>query len=222
MQIVAYINAPILQNVSTEEFLPIGHNSIQFFGPAIAERYNFQAHGEPEGGSSYIFQNGRFIFEEIDTPILSMDFQGDKMVAMCSTTPQGLAFLDDMTEFLVSTFKFRRPKRNVISLLSSAIVVDFGTNVLAQLSGVAKIHSLMNSRISGMLEGGTLEAQSLKFAGRVQLNNQKAAGISYTLEERIGRPPGTNWLFSYAPLSSETHVEFLNELSELFDLQKDI
>jgi hypothetical protein len=219
MKIIAHVASPILRFITLDEFLPVDNNSMAFYAPAIAARYDFQAQGESQiasgvGFNSPIFQNGRFDYKGVDTPILSVDFQGSRILAICSTTEQTFAFLEDLIEFLVTTFEFRRPERPIDDLVSSATIVDFEQNIIAKITEVAKIHSMLRSYMGGLLEKATLEPQGLKFSGSVPFGTS-SLNILYTLEERAGRPVGTQWFFSHAPFATDIHVEFLEKLETM-------
>jgi hypothetical protein len=226
MNIVSYINANTLRFIAQDEFLPEGQSSMFAFANPIAQRYGFQAHGESQTAASVgilspAFQAGVFNFENVPVPIMSLEFLPARITATCSTSEQSNAFMDDLIEFLVTHYKFRKPSREIQKFEVSALVIDFGPQFLEKISVIGKILTTLNKFSSDASSlHAPMDIQGIRFAGTNSKHGQ-IVNMHYALEVRAGRPLGTNWLFSQAPLPTKSHVALLADIEAIVNADAD-
>ena len=219
MRIVSHVHGSVLRLISIDEILPLGCNMMLMFAQEIARKFNFKVAEQSSvaanaGMLSPSFQAGSFNIDGADFPITTLDFQGGRIAAACTKTDQTLEFLTRLFRFLEEQFGFRKPNREVVDFVSSAIVVDYGPEFASKIQILELMRNALNDAVTASGMDAKLFLEGVKFSGAVTLEWQKLS-ISYNLEARAGRPPGTNWLFSHAPLSTSSHEELLTRLEEI-------
>lgn len=224
MIVISYLNTVIHRLISHDEFLPSEESSMGPFLTAINHRYEFKNHGESPGIAANIgspipvFQNGLFTFSNKSVPVLSLEFQPTRIVAACSTTEQAQALLDDVVRFLVNHHGFRLPTRRIENFPVSSLVVDFGHDFLANLDVLKRIIDAVNTRASNSEYQARTHLSSVRIAGS-SLMGGAVVNTSFIIEERGGRPSGTSWLYTQAPLSNSEHIELLQDIQKIVSQQ---
>ena len=220
MQVITFLTAVVQRFISHDEFLPAGESSLAPFIETIITNYEFQMHGDLQTPQANVgapvpgFQTGMFTFKGKRVPVLSLELHPTKMSVACSTTEQAIAFANDLTELLVAKHNFRRPQRRLIDFYASSLVVDFGPNFMTKVSLFQNVTNAINEAGVGLVTA-PMEWASIRFTG----SGSKDGSIvnnNFVLEQRGGRPPGTSWMFTQAPLTNDRHVKLLAEIENAF------
>ncbi len=218
MEILSYMNGIATFFISMDEFLPLGRASLWPFAQAIVDRYDFKAAGQAsqlDGNApdEPTFQNGQFEFAAQTTPVLQLRFSGNRIAVNCSRTDQAEAFFDEITEYLRSEFSFRQSKRKISVAYTSAVVFSPGRRFAENVQVFSDLSKVISAGFSDMNQEGDFYLQSARFAGVTKLGDQ-LQNSSFVIEERAGRPNGTDWLYSLASMKTEVHVKTLERMHE--------
>lgn len=220
MKIVSYLNATVILFIALDEFLPIQSNSMMLYAQAVSSRYSFSNAGESQVAASGgivapVFTSGTFNFNGRSVPVFSLDFTAERINVVCTISAHAEAMLEDLVRFLEQGFGFRRPPREIKTFVSSALVVDFGDGFMKRFQDFTALLDAVRESICASGLQGDIDFQALRFAGTVEVAAGAKVGIHYGIEERAHRPPGTHWLFSQAPLTTEAHEMLLQKIEAI-------
>lgn len=178
---------------------------------ALLERYRFISvpklgpeSFEGKGGLTY--GSGEFEFEgsplSVGFTIYSDGWWGDSTLS----TDVSDAFLNDVSQWLISTFSFRNPQE-----LTTKRVYDSSLNLesdvlLMNMSDKVRLFSELLRTYTG---NATEEAWAMLF-------EPDGGNTSFTFERRVNVPFSTKQYYSKALLSTERHIELLGHFEEIF------
>ena len=221
MEVVSFDSGRVTWLFPTEEFVPLGGADGITIIQKIAERYQFR--NFPENPTrEEIDKNGlRFgtgIFEMQGTRATIGEFvlYNDGIVAVSNTTERSAGFLDDIVEFSIREFQFRRPISPVKKVSVSTLTVEFENSVANMFANQAALTSLIGSYLNA--PHGTshdVAVTRLDFS----LNDSAVPSNSrprLILESRATVPLARRRYFSNAALHTRDHVELLSKIEKTF------
>jgi hypothetical protein len=217
MKIISHFNATTTVDATWDEVRPLTGGAFPATVQFIKERYSFQIAGQSAisqqiGLMTPSFQAGQFKIGDQSAPINLLEFQPQAVIISCATTTQTSKFYDDLFSFL-KALEYRsptkeRPRRHVTS-----IVVDFGASLAPLFEGLSKIQSMLNKMVGGTFEFTPL---SIRF-GVISPENQILPEPQYVFERRAVAPAGESWIFSQAPLDTDSHVALLSAIDSVLN-----
>jgi hypothetical protein len=223
MNIISIETGRVTWLFPTEEIVPLGGLDGMAALRAVAERYQFKNFPENPAREE-IDKNGlKFstgMFESADGRFGVGEFAlfNDGMVALSNTTEHSSAFLQDVFDFVVAEFGFRRPISPIKKVAVSVVIVEFDhavSNMLANQSALLSLISGYLNELSDTTHG--VEVTRLDFT----LNDPAATGAlnsrpRFILESRAGTPLLRRRYYSNATMPTRAHLELLSKIEENF------
>jgi len=208
----------------TEEIVPLGGTDGTAIIQTLAERYGFknfpqQPTREEIDKNGLKFSTGIFEAGGKRVTIGEFAFYTDGVVAVSNSTEHSSAFLDDLLDFLIREFQFRRPISPVKKVNVSILTVEFEDTVSAMLANHAALLGLVGQYLNAPL--GTshgVEVTRIDFA----LNDPSASingGPKLILESRASVPLARRRYFSNAAMHTQDHLELLSKIEKTFGVQ---
>jgi hypothetical protein len=216
MKIISHFNAVTTIEAPWDEVRPPTGGPFPATIQLLKEKYQFQASGQSAisqqlGLLTPGFQGGQFKMGDKIVPINQLEFQPAAIVISSSTTEQVAKFADDVFELLHKTLEYRIPPKGRPRHHISVIIVDFGPSFESLFGKFNEIARILNSKRKN-------EPRLLPHAVRfnaVTGENQLIPDRQYALERRAITPAGESWIFSQAPLDTDTHLELLEAIDSL-------
>jgi hypothetical protein len=162
------------------------------------------------------FQNGFFTSEGKRHNITELAIFNDGLVVNSNSTEGATAFLDDLTNFVRSTFKFRDFTSKVRKLLVSQLTVEFDTRLAALVPLFEKIVGLINEETSQNYQ----TPSSMDF-GRIDfLFDKERARLDYAsprflIERRLNIPFSQERYYCSATMDTGSHLRILGEIEKM-------
>lgn len=214
MKIISFSSGILISLFRLEAFTPIGgQNERQVIG-AIAERYNFgtspnvSSRAELER-NGLVYELGFFETELGEATIHRLSIHNDGVIVRANKTGDAEVFFDDLTNWLVEGYGCREVNKK--SLYSSDIVVEFekpAKNIFA------KYDKMVDIILSSVDEHREVSAAA--FNGLIIEFEGKSTGIpKFIIERREGTSIKDECYFCSAPLSTERHLQTLEEIERL-------
>ncbi|WP_342714094.1 hypothetical protein [Bradyrhizobium sp. B039] len=205
----------------TEEILPLGGTDPIAIIQKLAERYDFKNFPEKPtreevDKNGLKFGTGIFNSDGKRAIITEFALYTDGVVAIANTTEHSSAFLDDLMDYLIREFQFRRPISPVKKVYVSLLTVEFEQAVSAMFADHAALLSLIGGYLNAPL--GTrhgVEVTRIDFA----LNDSSAptsAGPRFILEARASVPLARKRYFSNAAMHTQEHLKLLSAIEKMF------
>ena len=178
---------------------------------ALLERYRFinvpQLGPESfEGKGGITYGSGEFEFNgspvSVGLTVYSDGCWGDSVL----TTEVSDAFLNDLSQWLVSTFSFRDPRQLITRPFYDSRLYLESDVMLNDISEKVRLFSELLRTHTG---NTTEEAWALLF-------EPDGGNTSFSFERRANVPFANKQYFSKALLSTERHIELLNHFEEIF------
>lgn len=221
MEIVSFDSGRVTWLFPTEEFVPLGGADGMSITRKIAERYEFR--NPPENPTreeidkhGLKFSAGIFQFEGKRATIGEFVLYNDGIVAVSNTTERSTAFLDDVVEFSIREFQFRRPVSPIKKVFVSIVTVEFDNSVVGLFAKQAAVTSLVADYLNAPLGTShgvavtrldfSLDDSGLPLSARPKL----------ILEARASVPLARNRYYSNAAVQTKDHLELLSKIEEAF------
>lgn len=219
MEIVTYLNGIVSRHINADEFLPLGNASYWIYVQAIADRYDFKAVGQAgqlgtSGGDDPVFQNGSFVLDGQLIPIMEVRIFTNRILVNCSKTDQAQAFHQDLRVFLESNHGFRDSRRDPHTSYASAMVIKPEDEIIDKVQIITEMGKIVSESFSEVGQEGTLYPQAIRFSGVTKFGDG-GQNSTFLIEERAGRPNGSNWLYTQASLPTAVHASTLEKLEDL-------
>lgn len=221
MEIVSFDTGRVTWLFPTEEFVPLAGADGMSIIHKIAERYEFRnppanPTREEIDKNGLRFSAGVFEFEGKRAAISEFVLYNDGIVAVANTTERSSAFLNDIVEFVISKFQFRRPISPIKKVYVSIITVEFDNSVASLFDKYAGLMSLVAGYLNAPL--GTLHRVAVT---RLDFSLDDAsvslsARPKLILESRASVPLARRRYFSNAALHTKDHLELLGKIEEMF------
>jgi len=144
-------------------------------------------------------------------PFNQLDFQSGAVVIGAATTEQTLKIAEDLFDFLNNALGFRKLPENRPRTYASILIADLGPVLSNMFSRWEKITSLVQKM---MPPENRLLPMGVKFL--TYKGNDAQADRQFIFERRVPTPPNEDWIFSQAPLDTETHVKVLEMIQTEF------
>lgn len=218
MRIISYMEAILTFAAPWDGVRPIAGIPFSLIANAIRARYGFQNVGlspisQQVGLSTPLFTTGQFKFDDRDVALINqLDFQPAGFNISSSKTAFCEAFFEDLFDFLVSQFGFRKPGADAKRTHRTAIVCDFGFPIDRTFGKWLEVKKLFDQLTSP--GEPKLAPLGMRFMG--ERNQQLVAETQFLFERRVISPPDENWIFSQGPFDTETHERLLSEIAEIF------
>ena len=215
MEIISYFGGITQLLTSWDEIRPKNGIPNQILVNSIKSAFSFEyVSVSPEapkvGISLPIFGQGLFSLNGIQIPINALDFQPDRIVAVCPTTEQSDEFINFLIAFLVDNIGFRLPKKGRNCQYQSTIISDIGVSFAETLGKWQKITDFYNQL--GDHNNEKIIPLSLRFG----LAGTQPTDSEFSIEKRFSAPEGENWIFTQANLKTSDHEKLLNFIASQF------
>ena len=221
MRVVSFDNARVTWLFPLEEFAPASGATPQSILAEIGERYNFTRRPdvttrEDMNQKGLLFGVGRFTTKDQSVMINDFAIYTDGIAAVSERSDFAEAFLNDVFEWVIEKFNFRRvdTKRR---LYSSVVVVEFERSPACLVAGYEKLVQLINSKIDTIMK----KPASVQFTrlglemDPKELADGQVAAPKFVLERRGGIEYTKERYFSSATMQTAAHLEVLNEIEKM-------
>ena len=215
MEIISYYGGFTQLDTSWDEIRPVKGIPNQVLAKALAMEFAFEQVGispsmQQTGMYLPSFGQGRFIADETLISINTLDFQPDRIVAVCSTTEQSDILINHLLSFLKNELGFRIPEKTRNRQYQSTIISDIGVEFIETLGKWQKIADFYNQFYGK--NGNEIVPLSLRF-GRTGTN---PIDNELSIEKRFSAPDGENWVFTQANLTTSDHEKLLHFIATQF------
>lgn len=177
----------------------------------LIERYrfvNYPAVGPDNfnGKSGAEYGGGEFVFNE-KTVTISVKIFNDGITADSATSTQiSDAFLEDLSQWLMSSFGLLDPRRfTTTRLYDSQIFFKSDANLMRNSPSLRQFTELLRQYTGNPKE----EPWALLF-------EPDQGATSFSFERRVNVPFSENHYFSKAVLATPTHIELIEQFEKLF------
>jgi hypothetical protein len=216
MKIITHFNAVTMIQAPWDEVRPVTGGAFGATTQLIKERYQFQLTGQSTvsqqiGLMTPAFQAGQFKVGDKIIPVNQLEFQPSSVVISCATTEQTNKFADDVFAFLHDALEYKIPPKERKRHHTTVIIVDFGPSFISLFGKFNEVARALNTKIK---DGQALTPFGVRF-NAINSENQMIPDRQYLLERRALTPPGEHWIYSQAPLDTDTHLEFLSAIDSL-------
>ena len=215
MKIIAFSSGILVSLFRLEAFAPIGGlNERQVIG-AIAQRYNFGtspnvSSREELERNGLVYESGFLETELGEATVHRLSIHNDGVIVRTNKTEHAEAFFDDLTNWLVEGYGCREIRKK--SLYSSEIVVEFEKPAKNM---VVKFDKLVNIILSSLNENREVSAAA--FNGlTIEFESKSASMPKFIIERREGTSLEDECYFCSAPLTTERHLQVLEDMERLF------
>ena len=215
MKVIAFSSATLLSLFPLEAFTPLGGINERYVIEAIGQRYNFgtsptlSSRAELEK-TGLVFESGFFVTELGEVIINRLAIHNDGVVVRTNKSEQARAFFDDLTNWLVEHHSCRKITHTPRYL--SEVVVDFESPASNMLANYDKIIDIIVSNVSEKrgATGATFGALVIEFV------TQSVAMPKFIIERREQSAVEDERYFCSAPLTTDRHLQVLEEIERLF------
>jgi len=224
MDIISLETGRVTWLFPTEEILPLGGGlDIMEVIKAVADRYRFKDFPknparEEIDKNGLKFSTGVLESKDHRAGIGEFTLFNDGTVAISNTTEYSSAFLEDLFDFVVGEFGFRRPVSPIKKVTVSIVIVEFERAVANMLAKQSGLLSLIGGYLNEPLNTAYgIEVTRLDFT----LNDPAATGAlntrpRFVLESRQGTPLSRRRYYSNAAMHTSAHLELLRKIEETF------
>ena len=217
MNIVAFSSGSFIVLFPLEAFTPLSGLNERRTVDAIRERYKFVSSPDMSSSRAELEQTG-IVFERGvhetaagQVAINRLSVHNDGVVVRSNRTEHAEAFFNDVTSWLIEEHECRRVRQK--PLYVSEIVVDFEAPVANMINNSKEIVNLLLSHVDKRREvkAAAFSALSFEFATKDSM-----AAAKFLIERRVGTTVDDERYFCSAPLTTERHLEVLQEIERLF------
>ena len=216
MNIVAFSSGSFIALFPLEAFTPLGGLNERRAVDDIRERYKFVSSPNLSSSRAELEQTG-IVFERGvhetaagQVTINRLSLHNDGVVVRSNKTEHAEEFFNDVTSWLVEEHGCRQVRIN--PLYVSEIVIDFEAPVSNMIDNYTEIANLLLSHIekSRGVKVAVFGALSFEFVTNDSMETPK-----FIIERRVGTTVGDERYFCSAPLTTERHLEVLQEIERL-------
>ena len=216
MNIVAFSSGSFIALFPLEAFTPLGGLNERRTVDAIRERYKFVSFPNMSAPRAELEQTG-IVFEwgvyetaAGQISINKLSVHNDGIVVRPNKTQHAEAFFNDATSWLIEEHGCRQAR--IKPLYVSEIVVDFDVPVANMIDNYGEIANLLVSHVDKNrgVKAAAVNALSFEF-----LTNDSMTTAKFVIERRVGTSVEDERYFCSAPLTTEHHLEVLQEIERL-------
>jgi hypothetical protein len=181
----------------------------------IGKRYHFakapQNELDYDEQRSLAFKAGTFTGARKVPVIVGLNIYNDGFVAdTVSSTDESAEFLIDLTLWLNNTYGLTVPKEHRVNFLSQ---LDFQSDV-----SLINLNRRLNA-FAENLQAAAKDKERLYEVGSIQFwaddTGKPGSASPVKIERKILTPFSANHYFSQAPLSTQAHIDLLNEFEQI-------
>ena len=221
MEVVSFDTGRATWLFPTEEFAPLAGADGMAVIKRVAERYQFKnfpenPNREEVDKNGLKFSTGVFEFQGKRASIGEFVLYNDGIVAVSNTTEHSGAFLDDLIEFVIHEFQFRRPISPIKKVYVSVVTVEFEDSLANMFANQAALTSLVSSYLNapqGTSHGVEITRLDFSLDDLTVASNARPKLI---LESRATVPLARRRYYSNAAMHTRDHVELLSRIEETF------
>ena len=216
MEIVSLDSGRTTWLFPVEEILPLGGGDGPALVAAVAERYKFShppanPTKEEVDKNGLKFVGGQFAIGVARAPIIEFTVFNDGIVAVSLSTEQSEAFLQDVYEFLLSNFNFRKISSEVRKANLSTVVIEFKTSLNGLINGhEADLIARHLNKVDGT--NYPIELSRVDFALNKDPEFRPPHIPRLTIEKRANTPFSQHRYYSAAPIHTREHLEILQQI----------
>jgi hypothetical protein len=205
----------------TEEIGPLGGLDVMAVIQGIAERYDFTSFPqhparEEIDKNGLKFSTGVFESDGKRAGIAEFALYSDGIVAVSNTTEHSASFLEDLFEYVLREFQFRRPISPIKKIYVSIVTIEFDNAITGMLANQAALLSLIGGYLNAPQNTSHgVEVTRLDFAlddAALPTN----ARPKLVLEARQTVPLTRRRYYSNAAMHTKDHLELLSRIEETF------
>lgn len=205
----------------TEEFVPLGGTDGLSIIYKVAERYQFknfpqQPTREDVEKNGLRFAAGIFETNGKKATINEFALYNDGLVAVANTTEHSNSFLEDIVEFAISEFQFRRPISPIKKIYVSTVTVEFEHSIGSMLAKQTALLSLVGGYLNATQgTSHNTEITRLDFA----LDDSPVATNSrprLIIEARATVPLARKRFYCNAAMHTTALLELLSQIERTF------
>jgi hypothetical protein len=221
MEIVSIESGRVTWLFPTEEIVPLGGLDVMAVIKGIGERYEFKNFPqnparEEIDKNGLKFSTGIFASDGKRAGIGEFALYSDGIVAISNATEHSNAFLDDLFDYVVREFQFRRPISTIKKIYVSTVTVEFESAIANMLANQAALLSLISGYLNAPQNTSHgVEVTRLDFAlddAALPTN----ARPKLILEARQTVPLTRRRYYSNAAMHTKDHLELLSRIEETF------
>ena len=216
MNIVALSSGTLVSLFPLEAFTPLGGVNEWSIMDAIRLRYNFSRSPDLSLPREELRQNGlMFDLGALETEagelsINNLSIHNDGIVIRANTTEHAEQFFNDFITWLVKDYGCRKVSGKMLYV--SEVVVDFEWPSANVINNYHKLASIVLSNVNE-----NREAEAAAFSGfSMELVSKSGSMPKFTIERRLGNSVEDERYFCSAPLTTERHIQVLEEIEQLF------
>ena len=217
MNIVAFSSGSFIALFPLEAFTPLSGLNERRTVDAIRERYEFVSSPDMSSSRAELEQTG-IVFEggvhetaAGQVAINRLSVHNDGVVVRSNKTEYAEAFFNDVTSWLTEENGCRQVRKK--PLYVSEIVVDFEAPVANMINNYNEIVNLLLSHVGTRREVKAAAFSALSFEF---VTKDSMAAAKFLIERRVGTTVDDERYFCSAPLTTEHHLEVLQEIERLF------
>ena len=214
VKIISFPSGTLLSLFPLEAFTPLGGIDEREIIGAIGQRYNFgttptmSSHAELEHG--LVFELGFFTTKEGEVTIHRLSIHNDGVLIRTSKTGYSEAIFESLTNWLIADYGCRRITPQSIYL--SEVVVEFEKPAANMFAKHDRILDIILSSVTTHREASAAAFNSLS----IEFVSKSRSMPKFTIERRLGTSVDDECYFCSAPLTTEGHLQALEEIERLF------
>lgn len=215
MKVVTYTSASLIALFPLAEFAPLISLNERKLNKSIGDRYSFGVIPDAAPSQAELAENG-LVYEsgvhetpEGDVTIARVSAHHDGVVIRASTTQQADAFFDDLQEWLIREWGFRRVP--ITPLYLSDIVVDFDKPMSNMINKFDEMINIISRNMNKNRQVKSINFQELS----VGFETAEGFTPKFSIEHRVGSKPEDGKFFCTAPMETDKHVEALTQIEQL-------
>lgn len=190
---------------------------------SVAEHYNFSIDPDQiisavmkgDEGPGVVLKDGRFNHEKSTISISELGVYADGITVTASNTEDADLFIEDLLDFVVEKFEYKRFTRVPARLYVSNVVVKFDHELRGLTQVTNGIANAIQGAVSNLIDMPTLPAPILTkvaFAWDSRAIALPFGNGEFVLERRAAVPFRDGHFFSRAPLKTSEHLGVLESI----------
>lgn len=184
---------------------------------SVAQRYRFaKVPPPPPAGTAtqdLKFESGIITLPGGNIPIQNLEIYNDGIIVNVRNTTDADAVMDDFFEWTSKTFDLRPPQTPIRRQYTSHVVVDFDHSISGLLKDFDRMCRLVETAYKAENDQFDYPLHLSQFALSADPKELPPfVHTSFVIEPRGNYPYAANRYFSNAPVTTERHLELLEEI----------
>ncbi len=176
----------------------------------------------PLGSPIVTFQNGKLAKIDAAIAIAQIQIRNDGIMVSAQSTNNSDEIVYDIVHLLNNSLRFRIEVDKIKIRHASSIVVEFGVNLDKFMIGIGRASDLINQAVGRENPNSrAMQIKRLNFGYEdvtSELGLDLIDRLDFLLERRAQHPFAENRYFSSAPISTDAHINVLQQLEAAAEL----